>query len=254
MVICTSGRKESLNETINSLQAQTYNNFEVVLVTEKGHLSECRQKGLEMASGEIVSLIDDDVICSPRWLEHIVNTFNSDSEIVGVTGPTTIPENYRSHRDLFKYKFFTKLYELLFTNNTKPSHLAKSGSPSLLSNYEWCKYEGEVEYLEACNFSCRRSVAIGVGGFSKEYKRTAEWCEVDLALKLGKKGVLWFNKEAGLEHRPSQAGIYKERLDTSHRWENFMIFQKRWIKPCFSSWAYKKFMWLYFKLKGAGLC
>ena len=48
IAICTYGRPESLNDTLQSLSQQTFKNFEVVLITEKGNLSELRQKGLDL--------------------------------------------------------------------------------------------------------------------------------------------------------------------------------------------------------------
>src|SRR3990167_1511078 len=75
IVICTYGRPESLNETIKSLCQQTYKNFEVILITAKGNLSELRQIGLKSATGSIVSFIDDDVYCPPTWLQGVVESF-----------------------------------------------------------------------------------------------------------------------------------------------------------------------------------
>src|SRR3990167_8908334 len=46
IVICTFGRPESLGDTLASLTHQTFKQFEIVLITEKGHLSILRDKGL----------------------------------------------------------------------------------------------------------------------------------------------------------------------------------------------------------------
>lgn len=247
IVICTYGRAESLNETLTSLTAQTFKDFEVILLTEKGNLSELRDKGLRRARGGIVSFIDDDVYCPPTWLESVVGSFGKG--VVGVTGPTTITREYQSNRDCLKYRKLRAIQERFFKVSSKPGHLSPYGAPSMASNFENCAYQGEVDYLECCNMSVKKKEAVDVGGFDAIYTRTGEWAEPDLSLKLGKVGRLWFSPDARLYHRPSQQGIYKARLSIAHRWENFMAFQKRWIKPSLGTYFYRLFVWVYLNLK-----
>jgi GT2 family glycosyltransferase len=247
IVICTYGRPESLNETLLSLTHQSYRNFEVILITEKGHLSELRDKGLRSANGDIVCFIDDDVCCPPAWLQGTVESFREG--VVGVTGPTWITQEYRQNRDIFKYQALRRLNDWAFGVSAKPGHLSKTGAPSMESNWESCKYEGPVQYLECCNMSVKRQEALDAGGFDPIYIRTSEWCELDLSLRLSKKGQLIFSQSAALYHRPSKAGVYKARLQTNHRWKNFITFQKKWIKPSLRTFIYRGFIWTYLKMK-----
>jgi len=251
IVICTYGRPESLSATLTSLSFQTFTDFEILLITEKGNLAELRHKGLEHSVGNIVSLIDDDVYCEPNWLESVTQAFKKDERIVGVTGPTTITGEYRNNRDLFRYKLFKRFYDFLFLGKLRniPSRLSGCGAPSTTSNDYEVMYEGDCDFLEACNMSVKRKEALDVGGFEKSYYRTSEWCEVDLALKLARRGRLYFSKSAKLFHRPSRAGIYKERNSTAHRFHNFMFFQRRWVKSSFQTSLYRSFIWCYMKMK-----
>lgn len=247
IVLCTYGRPESLNVTLASLARQTYKDFEVILITEKGNLSKLRDKGLRSATGAIVSFIDDDVYCPPTWLEGVIKGFGEG--VVGVTGPTTITRDYRGNRDSIAHERYARPLWRLFGVSDKPGHLSPTGAPSMASNFEGCQYQGPVEYLECCNMSVKRKEALDVGGFDGAYEATAEWCEVDLALRLGILGELVFRQEAGLYHRPSKEGIYKSRLKTAHRWKNFLRFQNRWTRPTLRTYLYRGFVWLYFTLK-----
>ena len=249
IVICTYGRPESLIETLQSLSKQTCKNFEVVLITEKGNLSQLRQKGLESATGDLVSFIDDDVYCPPGWAQSITQSFREG--VLGVTGPTIITAEYRRNRDIFKYSFWKKVHDHLFLGRLKryPGRLSSCGCPSMRSNDEDCRYEGEVDYLEACNMSVRRKEALDAGGFDRIFYKTSEWCEVDLALQLKKKGVLLYNQRCLLYHRPSEQGIYASRLSTAHRWDNFKHFQKKWVKVSLRRHLYWAWVWIYLKLK-----
>ena len=251
IVICTYGRPESLNETLESLTTQTYRDFEVIIISEKGNLSELRDKGLRSSKGDIVSFIDDDVYCPPAWIESVVKSFREG--IVGVTGPTTIEARYKQNRDCFKFARLRKAQEWLFKVPTDPGKLSTCGAPSMASNDEGCRYEGEVDYLECCNMSVKRKEALSAGGFDPAYYRTSEWCEVDLALSLRAYGKLWFSPRCQLYHRPSQQGIYKARIQTKHRWENLLYFHNKWrgkyIKHGIREYAYLSFIWVYFTLK-----
>ncbi len=251
IVICTYGRPESLNDTLQSLSQQTYRSFEVILVTPKGHLSELRDQGLRAAAGSIVVFIDDDVYCPATWLKNVAKVFQERPEVVGLSGPTYIKEEFRNRRDLFKYKWAKRLYDLWFLEGKAnlPGKLSRCGAPTTGSNDDGCSYEGKVDYLEACNMSVRRVEALDVGGFDTSYTRTSEWCEVDLSRKLASRGDLWFCPQANLEHRPSQAGIYAGRLQTEHRWHNFVYFQNKWVKVSFKRFTYWVFICLYLKMK-----
>lgn len=246
IVICTYGRPESLNDTLTSLTQQTFKNFEVILITEKGNLSELRDKGLRSAKGDIVSFIDDDVYCPPTWLEGVIKSFRQG--VVGVTGPTTITSEYQKNRDSIKYEKLSKLLGWMFKVPTDPGKLSPCGTPSMASNFE-TSYQGDVEYLECCNMSVWKETAINVGGFDHTYYKTSEWCEVDLAMAMAKKGKLIYSKKCELFHRPSKAGIYTARIDIKHRWFNFMHFQLKWIKPSFLTYTYRGFVWIYLKMK-----
>jgi len=251
VVICTYGRPDSLKNALFSLTRQTFKDFEVVLITEKGDLSKCRQAGIESARGGVVSLIDDDVYCPPTWMEGVVKSFRED--VVGVTGPTVISRQLRKHRDTFKYTPVRWLQDKVFGVPRRPGHLSKCGAPSMESNFESCVYEGPVDYLECCNFSVKRKEALDVGGFSDVYVKTSEWCEVDLSLRLRQKGRLVFSQLCKLYHRPSVAGIYTARLKTAHRWDNFYVYQTRWFgRKSIRTILYRAFVWTYFKVKSLG--
>lgn len=251
IVICTLDRPESLNVTLRSLTHQTFKNFEVILIKEKGNLSELRQKGLNAAKSPLVAFIDDDVHCKPGWLDAVVRCFKERPGVVGVTGPTSVTEEYRQNRDIFKYTKIKALYDWLFLDGLawKPSYLSSCGAPSTASNHTGHTNSYEASFLEACNFTVLREAALAVGGFDPGYTITAEWHEVDLALKLRTKGKLWFSRNAKLFHRPSQAGVYKARLATRHRWDNFIRFQRRWVKPSVKAHLYRGFIWTYLRLK-----
>jgi GT2 family glycosyltransferase len=124
---------------------------------------------------------------------------------------------------------------------------------SLQATSEQCKYDGPVEYLEACNMSFEREAFWSVDGFDERYRGIGDWSEPDLCFRLRAKGhKLWFSRDAVVEHRPSQSGAYKKRLKPAGRMENYELFSKRWIRPCIQHTAYKAMLRAYFWAKENG--
>ena len=245
VIIPTLGRSSSYEDCKESLHKQTNQDFEIVKVTEEGSLAAIRNLGARRARGQYLCFIDDDVVCSPNWLEALQRSFGKGYS--GVSGPSFITEEFRKNRDCFKFRAGC------FGVHT-PGTLSAWGQWSLEATKENCDYEGEVDYLEACNMAFKASDFWSVNGFDENYKGIGDWSEPDLCFRiraLGKK--LWFARDARLEHRPSQSGAYKKRLVKCNRMENYELFSKRWIKHSVRHSFYKMMLRTYFNLKERGI-
>jgi len=111
----TIDRFKDIIELLDSIQAQSYKNFETILVADKAPelaekikshthqrgysnisvlcnegergLSSARNLGIGQASGEIIAFVDDDAILFPNWAEETAKAYAEDSSIIGLTGP-----------------------------------------------------------------------------------------------------------------------------------------------------------------------
>lgn len=267
----TGKRVESLKKVLVSLNNQTYKNFEIIVVDykssnelfdliqsykglldikvvhqrEKG-LSKAANLALEVARGEIFIRTDDDVVMDKMWLASVYETFIKDEKIGGVTGPTIVPNDYITNRDLFVFekklrgskifwKILGKIYFDFFMEGTprRVSHWFKSGAFSLGSNYEECLKEPfqEVTNLEACNLCVRTELLRKVGGFDSIYTGVGEYHEADAALKIKQLGYkLVFNPSVIVNHCPSQDGFFNDRPNSYSRMINFIVFHSRFLK------------------------
>lgn len=226
--IPTGNRAESLKKVLDSLENQTFKDFEIIIVdykskedtfkiidkfkkklilriikqTEKG-LSRAANLALKEAKGTIFIRTDDDVVMKPFWLQAIYDTFTSDKKIGGVTGPTVIPQNFAGNRDLFVFeqkfkkgnlfwRLLGKLYFGYFMEGEprKVSHWFDCGAFGLGSNFEDATKEPihEITNLEACNFSVRTDLLRQVGGFDLRYGGVGEYHEADAAFKIKELG------------------------------------------------------------------
>jgi glycosyltransferase involved in cell wall biosynthesis len=106
----TVGRVEPVDRLFRSLAAQTFADFEVILVDQNeddrlattlmayegsfpirvfrqgAGLSKARNRGIRESTGEILAFPDDDCWYPPRLLETIDKTLEARSELAGVTG------------------------------------------------------------------------------------------------------------------------------------------------------------------------
>lgn len=111
----TTKRLKDIAELLDSVQSQTYNNVETLViaertpelagnirsyVAEKGYPNiqvlynqdewgsySARNLGIEQAQGDILAFVDDDALLFPEWAEETARTYADDSSVIGLTGP-----------------------------------------------------------------------------------------------------------------------------------------------------------------------
>ena len=107
-------RLKDIEDLLDSIKAQTYPHIELIFITERspelfhrvkafakdkeipnarilvntGELgaNAARNLGISSARGEIVAIVDDDVVLFPDWAEQMIKAY-LDSSVVGATGP-----------------------------------------------------------------------------------------------------------------------------------------------------------------------
>ena len=230
-----------------------------MIVEEKKELSQVRDRGWRESSGKYISWIDDDVVVSPRWAESIVRILDKNPDIAGVTGPTLVDEQILKNRDVFFFYqkkgfvgFMGKIWEKLFIDGDRyqVGRIFKSGAWSPGSNFQQSlKLKGliDVDYLEACNMTLRHKYIKKVGGYDYGYTGVAEWCELDLAMRVKKLGYrLVFSSDIVVHHNISKGGVYSRRTGAKQRMENFYKFYFRHIYKFRPSYLIKLSLYLIF--------
>ena len=174
VAICTRDRTHCLGATLDSLLAQTYCPFEILVVdnaprsdaterlvrTHYPHvryvreplpgLDWARNRAIVEAHGEIIAYIDDDAVADARWLQALVAGFDS-PEVMCVTGLVAPLRLETAAQELFERFGYSKgFYRLAFTIKAPPPH---AGFP----------YKGFLG--TGCNSAFRRAVFDQVGLF-----------------------------------------------------------------------------------------
>lgn len=211
VVLCTydPALLDATTKAIESLLNQTYDDREIVVIVdgsrglyekivarfgdqpdvvlhcneENRGLSESRNVGIELASGDVVAFIDDDAIARPEWLEELVDTFERhDADAAGgrmaprwVAGkPSFLPEEF---------------YWLI--------GVAHRGYP---------EEESQVRNTFGSNIAFRMDALDDVGGFNPALgrfgDRQIQGEETEIAIRLYEErgSRVWYNPDAVVEH------------------------------------------------------
>src|SRR3989338_10112109 len=188
-----------LIECLEAIGKQTYQNYEVILVTDYpvklnyprlvkksfGHYVGPAQKrdwGAKKAQGEILAFIDDDVYPSRDWLKHLVRHF-SDPRVAGVGGPGVTPPGVSWQEEASGWM---------------------SASPMGAGPYIYRFLPGKKQFVDdypSMNLAVRRADFLAVGGYDSNYwpGEDTKLC-LDLVHKLGKK-IIYEPKALVYHHR-----------------------------------------------------
>lgn len=169
VVIACPGDSEMLRECLASLEAQTYTNWEAIVLPDEFFLpplgsgrigvrptgkvrpAEKRNIGIAEARGDIVAFIDDDAFADEHWMEFAVKYFG-DQEIGAVGGPGVTPPNDG---------YLAKVGGLVYSNFL------------VAGNFRYRYVAGgirrDVDDYPSCNLFVRRSVLKEIGGYRTDF-------------------------------------------------------------------------------------
>ena len=226
-IIPTIGRVDSLNALLGSLAAQTRAVDEVIvasadqrtcdflndsnwqsagitvrsIVVSPPNAVRQRMAAIDIARGDYLLLLDDDVVLEPRCVQHMLAALEADDGVVAATAdfsnqtwpdPTRIWQFYLRHvlrldRQQWQGRLVGPL--LRFGFNPVPS------APQ------------QMEWLGSGSSLVRRSAFLNVGGFSDFFLHRCTINEdVDLGLKLRRAGRIMFCPDARMAHHHAPGG------------------------------------------------
>jgi len=225
VVVNTFNRCDSLERTLRSLEWLDYPNFEVVVVNgpstdgteelldryagriKRGrcanrNLSESRNIGVRLASGDIVAFIDDDAYPDPAWLDHLAEAYEW-GEVAAAGGPVVGHTGFwyqvwHSRADRFG-NFWTD-----FPPCANPTQLlAAPGSQ-------------QYTYTIGTNSAFRREVLVELGGFDEEFEYYLD--ETDLCCRITDAGYVISALDDGFVYHKFLPSDIRERSDVIKDW------------------------------------
>jgi glycosyltransferase involved in cell wall biosynthesis len=192
IVICTHNRAQLLERTLKYLQYQTNPNFEVVVVdsnstdrtaeileefshrikiakSDQRNLSISRNLGIEHASGDLISFIDDDAIAFDDFVETVLFQFNSRPlTTAGLGGPVYFRGTLKFQSEDIGINRFAKAWENIPSNEIGTNGWERS--------------------LLGTNATYRGDILRQVGGFDEQFDYFLD--ESELSFRLQTKNYL----------------------------------------------------------------
>jgi O-antigen biosynthesis protein len=180
VIVCTYNGTATLRECLEGLGALAYPNYEVIVIddgstdgtgdlaakydvrlvqTENRGLSNARNLGLELATGEIVAYTDDDAYPDPHWLHYLAHAFRT-GDFAAVGGPNLPPAG----EDF--------VAEAVANAPGGPTHV-------LLSDCE-------AEHIPGCNMAFRTDALRALGGFDAQFRTAGD--DVDICWRIQQAG------------------------------------------------------------------
>jgi GT2 family glycosyltransferase len=261
IIIPTYNRPEELKNCIYSLLMQTVKPDELIIVDD-GNLpelpigKECKESGIEyiyykkdtpgltesrnigikLASGDIIFFFDDDTVMSPDYLEKILQVYTNDQKKLtgGVAGIITNTKPLT-----FKQRFKRTFQILFLLSGFDEGKVLPSGfTTNFDSRGTLLKKRKEVDFLPGCAMSFRKEIFKEFFFDSERYLNYGLGEDKDFTYQVSKKYKLVINPEAKLMHLESP----KMRMDEFKESKMFLmdryLFFQRHVKKGWWSWLF----------------
>jgi len=180
VVVASHNGARTIRDTLEGLKRLEYPDCEVIVVndgsrdatadiaaeydcrlitTENRGLSNARNTGIRVATGEIVAYIDDDAYPDPHWLHYLAYAFMT-SDHAAIGGPNLAPSGDGP------------IAECVANAPGGPVHVLLTDTLA--------------EHIPGCNMAFRRSALQAIGGFDPRYRVAGD--DVDVCWRLTDRG------------------------------------------------------------------
>lgn len=198
----------------------------------KGGTANARNIGLDLADGDIVIFIDDDVILEPDCISEMISTFTRDvmEEIVGVgaVAKEEVPPN----------SIFKKIYSLFGTiflrNSFTSGGITISGLPS--------RFKVEPSYVQWLDGKCMgyRKKFLSNFRFDEKLELMGSYAfyeDLDFSYNISKEYKLFINPHIKLLHKEHTTGHNYFKVYTAKIFNHYYLVKKHKFNKLAFAWS-----------------
>jgi GT2 family glycosyltransferase len=224
VVVLNWNGEEDLSKCLQSLSRQSYPRYEIIVVDNASTdgsvesaekypqakiivndrnlgFAEGNNIGIRESSGEIIALVNNDIVADEKWISELVKTIEKDPTI-GLVGGT------------------------IYSSNGEGEIWSTGGRIDLLTGYTWHsrgatiigELVDDIDYIPACAIVVRKEVIERIGYLDKEYfiySEDVEWGintkRVGLKIVLNPDAKVWHNPSATMGKTPLKRYYYLTR-------------------------------------------
>jgi glycosyltransferase involved in cell wall biosynthesis len=279
IVIPTYNRPETLKASINSILRQTYSNWELIVVDDASSIdvkpymdelmknhplityhknksrkgpSGSRNVGISLSKFDYLIFIDDDIILMPDVLELLTKDLRSllDSHInVGAIAPACVLIDMSELKEIMDGLPLKKKI-------ADPYLGVKDIKISRYTGMNFANFSPEFEKLQVVphvhgNVLYSKKALTSVEGYDENlYKGNFLFEDLDLAIRVGNKYLLYFEPKAVIYHLHASTGGC--RVDNKYKHTYYFI--SNWIKYIIKNYRWRSiymipsvFVWLVYR-------
>lgn len=247
IIIVTYNRPDDLKETLQTVLEQTNPIHEIIIVDDSSddstkqiceefrsifpaliwHLNtgthsipDARNEGIELATGDIICFIDDDVTLQNDYLEKILEVFKNHPNALGITG---YDMNLKPHT-----KNMNTLFRMMANMHFRKDQAFVLPSMRIVYPFPLTKVI-PCQCLIGHNMAYRREAFTKFSFTPAPYDHFAMHDDIEFAYRLQKDypGTLFVTPYAKLEHRVSPFSRNTTlKILKNHQWHEWKFFKK----------------------------
>lgn len=265
IIVPTCNRKEDLVKLIDSILNQTVLPAEIIIIDQsenddtRKYLEGCkthlltmsnkinliyrhqtkkslvvaRNNGIDIASGEIVSFLDDDVVLFKNYYEKVLDYFYNDKKTGGLSGNIILENKLHNWKDKFR-----KILNKVFLIDNFNGKMTVSGFGHPLHGFEGKNGRPmQVDMLSGCNMNYRKEFLMN-DKFDEWFIGYSYREDAEFSYRISRKTVLKMISEAKLYHNYSRSNRMDIKNQKIMEVKNYYYFYRKHAKKTIISDLY----------------
>ncbi|CAG1023092.1 GalNAc(5)-diNAcBac-PP-undecaprenol beta-1,3-glucosyltransferase [Patescibacteria group bacterium] len=222
-------------ESCSNYELTKSNNINFIYMYQtKKNSAAARNKGIDVAKGQVISFLDDDVVLFRDYYEKVLSYFDNDKRIGGIGGNVIVENKLQG----WKWKLRKGLLKLFLINNFD-GKITKSGFGWPIAERE-IDSPMQVEMFSGCNMNFRKEF-LKDDKFDEWFTGYSYREDVDISYRISGKTLLKMIPEAKLYHNYSKSNRMDVKEQKMMEIKNSYYFYKKNMKKTMIS----DFLFLY---------
>jgi glycosyltransferase involved in cell wall biosynthesis len=221
IIIVDQSDNESTKKYVASIKKKNKTKVKIIYLFQKEKsITHARNKGISLASGDIISFLDDDVILFSDYYEKIVHHFANNRQVAGLSGREVVKKKLKG----WKWKMRRILLKAFLLDNFK-GRMTISGFGCPMGREEFSSYF-KVEMLPGSNMNFRKKFLRNMQ-FDEWFCGYGYREDADFSYRISRKAIVAMIPEARFYHNFSKLNRMAMNEQKAMEVKNLAYFYKK---------------------------